>query len=735
MAKYLYKLGNWAAKHGKSVVFSTLGILVILGVLAGSLGSSFNDELTIPGTPADKASKLLKEEFPESQSTGAQVKIIFKAPEDQTLDSEQINKVITDTLSNIQKDDSNVESVATPVQLKNLTEDKTMGYAVVNYKNDAKDIKESSKKNVLNKIEQTRDKGIQTELTGDVKFTVSESHGESEVIGILIAFLILAITFASFLAAGMPIITAIIGLGIGMLGVTIGSNYIEFQNVSLSLSTMLGIAVGIDYALFIITRFRQQLGEGHTVKESIAIATGTAGSAVVFAGITVIIGLLGLSVMQIPFLTMMGVAASISVLCAVLVSIIVLPAILGMIGHRFHPSKRNKFLKKITGAKEGKVSSNKWGEFVTKHPLVISLVAIALLAVISIPFFHMNLGLPDDGDTMSKDATERKAYDLMTEAYGEGVHSTLVVAAKVDSKKRDPQEIQKEVAEFTKEISELKTVKSVTPAFPNSSGEVYIITVTPKTGPNDIETKDLVKHIREKSDTTKKENGIELLVTGTTAVNIDMTEKLNQALPIFAVLVVGLAYVLLVLVFRSILLPLKAVLGFLLSLAATIGFVVYVIQDGNLLDLFGFPSSSPILAFLPILTIGILFGLAMDYEVFLASRMREVYTHTGNPKEAILAGIRDSGKVVAAAGLIMIAVFFGFMLMPDPMVKAIGMSLAFGVIFDAFVVRLTIVPAVMTLMGKAAWYMPKWLDKILPNIDVEGESILHKSEGKDKKVG
>lgn len=735
IAKYLYKLGDWAAKHGKSIVFSTLGILFILGVLAGSLGPSFNDELTIPGTPAEKASKLLEKEFPESQSAGAQIKIVFKAPKDQTLDSEQVNKVITDTLSDIKKGDSNVESIVTPMQLKNLTKDNTMGYAVVNYKNDVEDIKESSKKNVLNKIEQTREEGIQTELTGDVKFTVVESNGESEAIGIVIAFIILAITFTSFLAAGMPIITAIIGLGTGMLVVMIGSNFIELQDLSLSVAIMLGIAVGIDYALFIMTRFRQQLGEGHSVKESIAIATGTAGSAVVFAGITVIIGLLGLSVMKIPFLTKMGAVSSISILCAVLVSIIVLPALLGIVGHRFHPSTGNKFLKKITGAKEGKVPSNKWGKLVTKHPLVMSFLAIALLAVISIPFFHMNLGLPDDGDTMSKDTTERKAYDLMTEAYGEGVHSSLVVAAKIDSKKQDPQKTQKAMAEITEEIGELKNVKSVTPAFPNSSGDVFIITVTPKTGPNDIETKNLVKHIREKSNITKKENDIELLVTGTTAVNIDITEKLNTALPIFAVLVVGLAYVLLVLVFRSLLLPLKAVVGFLLSLAATLGFAVFVIQDGNLLDLFGFPSSSAILAFLPILTIGILFGLAMDYEVFLASRMREVYTHTGNPKEAILAGMRDSGKVVAAAGLIMIAVFFGFMLMPDPMVKAIGMSLAFGVLFDAFVVRLTIVPAAMTLMGKAAWYMPKWLDKILPNIDVEGESIFHKSESKDKQVG
>lgn len=712
------------------MVFSTLGILIALGLLAMNLGSSFDDELTIPNTPADKASKVLSKEFPGAENSGAQVQIVFKAPKDETLDSGQINKVITDTLNDIKKDDSTVESVATPAQLRNLSEDKNIGYGVVTYKDDAENITKASKDNVLDKIEQTRDEGIQTELSGDVTFSDSESHGEAEAIGILIAFIILALTFTSFLAAGMPIISAVIGLGIGLLTITIGSNYIEMQNTTTALASMLGIAVGIDYALFIISRFRKELSEGRSVKESVAIANGTAGSAVVFAGLTVIIGLLGLSVTKIPFLTMMGVGAAVSVLLAVIVSIVVLPAILGMIGHKIAPARGNKFLQKITRTKEGKPSSNKWGTFVTKRPLIISILAIVLLAVITIPFFHMNLGLPDNGTTMSKETTERKAYDLQTEAYGEGFHASLVVAAKVNEKTQDT---QKAIEETTKEISDLSGVKSVTPAIPNPSGDVYIITVTPETGPNDQETKDLVKTIREKSNQTEKEHHLELMVTGTTAVNIDIAEKLNDALPVFALLIVGLAYIILVLVFRSILLPLKAVLGFLLSLGATLGLIVFVVQDGHLLNFFGFHSPSAILAFLPIITIGILFGLAMDYEVFLVSRMREVYSHTGNPREAILAGMRDSGKVVIAAGLIMLAVFFGFMLTPDPMIKSIGMVLAFGVLFDAFVVRLTIVPAVMTLMGKAAWYMPKWLDKLLPNIDIEGESIFKEKENKETK--
>lgn len=687
-----------------------------------NLGSSFDDELTIPNTPADKAGKLLKKEFPDAQTSGAQVQIVFKAPKNETLDSEHITQVITDTLNDIKDKDKHVKAVATPMELQNLNTNKNIGYGTVTYKEKANYITEASKENVLNQIKKSRNKGIQTELTGDLKFTASESHGETELIGILIAFFILSLTFTSFLAAGMPIVTALIGLGIGLLGITISSNYIEIQNVSLSLASMLGIAVGIDYALFIISRFRQQASEGYSIQESVSIATGTAGSAVVFAGITVMIGLLGLSVTKIPFLTMMGIGSSISVLCAVLVSIIVLPALLGMIGHRIVPSKGNRFLKKMMRTKEGKTSANRWGKFVTKHPLTISILSIALLAVLAIPFFHMNLGLPDNGTTMAKDTTERKAYDLQAEAYGKGFHSSLVVAAKINEKAQDTPKVMQETVQ---EINNLSNVKSVTPAFPNSAGNVYIINVTPEAGPNDIKTKNLVKEIRKTSNKTEKNHNIELMVTGTTAMNIDIAEKLNNALPIFSLLIVGLAYILLVMVFRSIILPLKAVLGFLLSLGATLGFVVFVIQDGHFIDLFGFPSSSAILAFLPIILIGILFGLAMDYEVFLVSRMREVYSHTGNAKEAVLVGMRDSGKVVVAAGLIMLAVFFGFMLTPDAMIKSIGMALAFGVLFDAFVVRMTIVPAVMTLIGEAAWYMPQWLDKILPNIDVEGESIMN----------
>ena len=415
------------------------------------------------------------------------------------------------------------------MQLQNLSKDKKIGYAVVTYKMKAEKVTGISKDKLLNSIETTRDAGIQTELSGgDIKFSDSDTSGMTEIVGVLVAFVVLAFTFVSFLVAGLPILTAIIGLAIGMLGIMIGTNYVEIQSVSLSLAAMLGLAVGIDYALFIINRFRQQLAKGDSVSESVAIATGTAGSAVIFAGLTVIIGLLGLSVTKIPFLIAMGVSAAFTVLIAVLLSVIILPAILGLVGHKIAPSKQNRFLQKMTGAGKKHAGSNKWGVCHKTSSDCYSF-AIGLLVVITIPFFHMNLGLPSDGTTKSTETTERRAYDLLTEAYGEGVHASLVVVAKSEEATAEMQNAMNTIA---KELGNLSDVKSVTPAIPGPSGKIYMISVAPKTGPDDTKTKDLVKAIRDRSNQTEKENGIELMVTGTAAMNIDIVQKLSDALPV-----------------------------------------------------------------------------------------------------------------------------------------------------------------------------------------------------------
>ncbi|WP_175638360.1 MMPL family transporter [Metabacillus schmidteae] len=729
MAKILFKIGNWAVNHSKKIIGASIGVLVILVVIALSMGPSFEENMSIPGTESEKALKAVERAFPQPEDVGGEVQLVFKAPEGETLESEDVANKMKDVLDQIKKEDKMVVSTATPIDLGNLSTDKKIGFATVVYDVPSAEVTDKSKEIVLDSIEITRDAGIQTELAGSVAFSEIEVGGITEVLGVVVAFVILALTFTSFLVAGMPILTAAIGLGIGLMLILIGTNMFEITSFSLTLAAMLGLAVGIDYALFIVSRFRQQLTRGYSVKESVAIANGTAGSAVVFAGITVIVALLGLAVADIPFLTAMGISAAMCVLIAIFIAVIVVPAILGLMGHKIGPNRKNGLLQKMKGSSQ-KTDSNKWGKFVTKRPLLVTILGIGLLTVITLPFFHMELGLPDNG-TKSDETTERRAYDLLSEAYGPGYHANLVIAAKIQKNTEDPQDALNNVIE---QLEELPNIKSLTPPIPGATGDLYIMNLTPEKGPNDLETKELVTSIRNKSELILKEQNIEVMVTGATAVNIDISQKLNDALPLFAALIVGFAFILLVLVFRSILVPLKAVLGFLLSLGATLGFIVFVIQDGNLLNIFGLPTASPVLSFLPVIVVGILFGLAMDYEVFLVSRMREVYSHTGDARKAILAGMKDSGGVVTAAGLIMISVFAGFMFAPDPIIKQMGLALTFGVLFDAFIVRMAIVPAVMSLMGKAAWYLPKWLDKILPNLDIEGESIMRDLEKKDSSV-
>ncbi|WP_329470798.1 MMPL family transporter [Exiguobacterium sp. 9-2] len=729
MAKKLYRLGYWAAEHRKKVFGGTLCLLVLTIVLTLSFGISFKEEMTIPGTKSEQAGKLLAKEFPPV-SSGGQIQIVMKAPRNERLDDQRNSHIIEKMVKEIQKD-SEVVTVALPIELGNLNKEKTIGYATVTYKQPSNKVTEASKEKVLKSIKITKAKGIQTELAGDVAFSELEIGGITEALGVAVAYMILALTFTSFLAAGMPILSAVVGLGIGILLILAGTNFLDIPSFALSLAAMLGLAVGIDYALFIISRYRQQIAGGDTVKEAVAIATGTAGSAVVFAGATVIIALLGLSTTGIPFLTMMGISASLCVFVAILIAIILVPAILGALGHKMDPTRQNTLLRSISRFSNKKESGyEKWGKFILKRPLFISMLAVSLLLIISIPFFHMQLGLPNNG-TKSEETTERRAYDLLAEAYGPGYHAPLILVAE---KNQSDIDVNKALSTLTKKLKHVNGVENVSPAVPNKTSNVFMLSVTPSTGPDDPKTSYLVKALRGDIKKIANQNGLNLMLTGSTAVNIDISDKLQNALPIFAMLIVGFAFILLMLVFRSILVPLKAVLGFLLSLGATLGFVVFVIQDGHFIDLFGFPTASPVLSFLPVIVIGILFGLAMDYEVFLVSRMREEFTRTANAKQAILTGIKESGGVVTAAGLIMMAVFVGFMMAPDPIIKSMGFALTFGVLFDAFIIRMTLVPAIMFLLGDKAWYLPKWLDRILPNIDIEGHTISDKGKMRQKQV-
>lgn len=722
MAKMLYKLGYWASNHAKTVLFSAVALFLAVAITAVTMWFDFDDDMSIPGTSAQNTVEMLEKEFPEVGKAGAQVQVVFKAPEGKELTDSEIKKDIAKLVQKIEKLDG-VEAVYTPDMLKNYTEKQNIGFAMVMYDKPSKELTFDQVDELRDLLPITEKKGIQTELySAESEIYPLELHYKTEVIGVGIAFVILFFTFGSLILAGMSIVTAGTGLVLGLLGIVIATNFTSIPFVCLSLAAMLGLAVGIDYALFIISRFRQEYANGHSIKQSIAISTGTAGTAVVFAGLTVIIALVFLAIPQIPFLSMMGYTAAATVLFAIIVAVVVVPAVLSLLGHKIIPPverDRNKLEKFTDRVKlSGRVMAG-WAKALNKMPAAFALGGIILLGVIATPLMHMELGLPDDS-FYEEGTDQRDSYDLLKEGYGEGYHASLVVVAEATSKDG---EVLTKLPALQKDIAAMENVDYITNVIPKETGEMAVITLNPKTGPNADETIDLVHEIRNTNI-----EGVKLNVTGTTAMNIDISEKLSDAIPIFAAVIIGLAFVIFMVVFRSILVPLKAVLGFVLSLAATLGFVTWVIQDGNLYEWFGFATSSPILNFLPILTIGILFGLAMDYEVFLVSRMREEFSHSGNARKAVLAGMRDSGGVVTAAGLIMLAVFSGFMLAPDPMTKVIGLALTFGVLFDAFIVRMMIVPAVMILMGKAAWYMPKWLDKILPNIDIEGEAIMKEIE-------
>lgn len=727
MAKLLYKLGFWAANHAKAVLFSAVALLLAVGVAVLVLWFDFDDDMSIPGTPAQKTIEMLEEEFPEVGKAGAQIQVVFKAPQGKTLLDPEVQGHIAQLAEKVQALDG-VEAVYTPEMLQNYNADQTVAFAMAMYDVPSKEVTFDQIDELRDVLDITADEGIQTELySSETELYPIEMHFTTEVMGVAVAFIILFFTFGSLILAGMPIVTAGIGLVVGLLGILLATNFTSVSFVCLSLAAMLGLAVGIDYALFIVSRFRQEYAKGYSIPQSIAIANGTAGTAVVFAGVTVIIALIGLSIPKIPFLSMMGYTAALTVLLAIFVAVIVVPAALYLLGHKITPPVDRKKTKAEKIADRVKFSGKLmqgWANALHKMPIVFALAGIILLSVITVPFFHMELGLPDDS-FYEVGTDQRDSYDLLKEAYGEGYHASLVVVAEATDKDG---EVLSKLEQLQADLSTMDNVAYITNVIPKESGEMAVITLNPTTGPNAEETIDLVHNIRNADY-----EGMKLNVTGTTAMNIDISEKLADALPVFAALIVGLAFIIFMVVFRSILVPLKAVLGFVLSLGATLGFVTWVIQDGHYYEVFGFATSSPVLNFLPILTVGILFGLAMDYEVFLVSRMREEYAHSGNARKAVLAGIRDSGGVVVAAGLIMIAVFTGFMMAPDPMTKVIGLALTFGVLFDAFIVRMMIVPSVMLLLGKAAWYMPKWLDKILPNIDIEGDSIMKELEKDNKK--
>lgn len=718
MAWHLYRLGRTAFRNKWKVLVGWILLLAVVTGGAATLGGATQDSFSLPGLESTEAFDLISDRTPQAAPDGATARIVFQSQDGSPLTGPAERKAIAKSLETLATDQ--VIGVGDPFEGGTVSEDGTTAYAVVNYDVNSIGLTDATTDALQDSRKPAEDAGLEVAVGGDALQEIPV-QGAGELIGVLIAAMILASTFGSLVAAGMPLVSAVVGVGIGIGGIMIATGFMDLGSTTPILASMLGLAVGIDYALFIVSRFRQEVKDGRSLEDAAGLAVGTAGSAVVFAGLTVIIALAGLSVVNIRFLTEMGLAAALTVLLSVLIALTLLPALLGIFGRRITRPSRLRILnggepRRAGGARMGR----RWVDLVTRFKVPALLLGVATAAVLAIPASSLQLALPDDG-TQPEGSGPRVAYDTISEKFGAGVNGPLLVV--VDTLDADDPETA--VASVQKAVQGVQDdVAAVVPAEPVQPGVDYTtITVIPESGPADGSTMDLVADIRSAVDDAEATTGADVYVTGQTALGVDVSQKLADVFPIYLAVVVGLAFLLLVFVFRSVLVPLKAVLGFLVSVGVSLGATVAVFQWGWLAELVGVDKSGPILALLPILLVGILFGLAMDYEVFLVSRMHEEYSHGATPLDAVRNGFAHGARVVTAAALIMIAVFVSFAATADAIVKTIAFGLAVGVLTDAFLVRMTLVPAFMAMVGKASWWLPGWLGKILPNLNIEGDAL------------
>jgi RND superfamily putative drug exporter len=715
MASRLYAWARWMVRHRRWVIATWILLLAAIGGLGATLHGKTSTEFTVPGVEAQEAQNLLKEKFPPA--AGGVVRIVVAAPGGKSITDPAQQKALDGVLREAASVEGVVD-VSRPAETGAVSSDRTIAYSDVRFTEEAPEVPEEAKEELATAVQPLRDAGMQVELGGSAMLPQAEAGGPAELVGVVIAFVVLAVALGSLVAAGLPLLTALLGVAVGVLGTMFVSRFVEMTGTATVLALMIGLAVGIDYALFVISRHREQLADpGTGWEESIARATATAGSAVVFAGATVVIALAALAVTGIPFLTIMGLAGAVTVLIAVLVAISLLPAVLGVFGERMRPRRRRR-----KGRRENRTAGSwglAWARGVTRTPAVVLLAGVLGLLALALPARDLRLGLPSYA-SQPEASTQHKSYDLLTEGFGPGFNATLITVVDTERIPRDQR--QATVTQLRGELAADKNVAAVSPPVSSPSDGLVVMSVVPKSSPDAQATTDLVHRMRDQAPEVAGSGG-SLYVTGQTAMAIDVAGKLGDALPLFIAVIVILALILLALAFRSVLVPLKAALGFLLSVGASLGASVWVFQQGHLNGLLDVAPVGPVTSFLPILLTGVLFGLAMDYEVFLVSRMREHYEHRKDAAEAIAQGVSSSARVVVAAALIMIAVFGGFVFNDDPIIKSIGFALAFGVFIDAFVVRMTLVPAAMALLGRRAWSMPRWLDRLLPDVDIEGARL------------
>ncbi|HEX8488137.1 MAG TPA: MMPL family transporter [Propionibacteriaceae bacterium] len=741
MSSFLYGLGRLAYRRRLRVLMAWLGALALLAGVAAGIAKSFDEEFSLPGTESQVALDSLSRTFPQVSGTSAQVIVV--APPGQSVRDAAVRDAIEGSIEPYEAIPQ-VDSATSPfdeVVKGSIAEDDQAALISVQLDVDVAEIDPATFEQL-----QAETRALQDAIPGSTTSIGGEAFGNStpgfsitEALGLVVALVVLLFTLGSLRAAGMPLITAVIGVAITMVLIYGATGLTTVSSTTPLLALMLGLAVGIDYALFILSRHRDQLRGGMEPEESAARSVATAGSAVVFAGLTVMIALCGLAVAGIPFLTTMGVAAAIGVFVAVLIALTLLPAMLGFAGEKLRPKERPVRAARVRrAAKEGGAKKGlalRWVQLVTKWPVVTVLIVVAVLGGLTYPAKDLRISLPSNG-TADPGTPARTTYDLVSDHFGQGFNGPLIVSATIIGSD-DPVGVINGIAD---EIRDLPGVASVPLATPNQNADTGIVQVIPTSSPDSEETKDLVRELRSLKGHFQEKYDVPVAVTGYTAVAIDVSDRLGQALVPFGLLVVGLSLILLAMVFRSVAVPLKATLGYLLSVGASFGATAIVFEYGWFSGIFNVAQPGPVISFLPILLMGVLFGLAMDYEVFLVSRIREDYVHGsrglgeqgGDPAQgsavaraAIETGFVASSRVVVAAAIIMFSVFAAFVPEGEGPIKTISFGLAVGVFVDAFIVRMTLVPAVLALLGRSAWWLPRWIDRRLPSFDVEGDGLAH----------
>jgi RND superfamily putative drug exporter len=715
VSTFLSRLGRLSARHRWVVVVSWLAVFAGLTGILTVNGAGESAPSTIPGSQASRALERMNEEFPSTgEQSGAALQLVF-APSAGSVTDPPVAAEISEVLAEA-ADLPGVESVSDPFDAAQpyVSPDRTLAVSTLTYGALDEEQQVASYEAAL-ELQENAPAALGTELGGNLVPLGAPATGPGEGLGVLIAFGVLILTFGSLRAAGANLLIAVFGVGVGLVGVLAYGSISPIGENSIILASMLGLAVGIDYTLFILSRYRNELRAGRDVEDAIARAVGTAGTAVVFAGLTVIIALVALLVANISFMTEMGVAAAFAVLVAVLLALTLLPVLMKTLGLKALSKKHRRAL--AAGAlwseenhpKGGFLS--RWAHTVVERPVIALGLGIVVLLVVASPMLSMKTAFNVPGGT-DPESTERTAYDLVLDEFG-GIQSPLIVLAEGD-------DIAASTAEVEQELAGLPGVQQVVPAEVSADGTVARITVLPTGGPIDDETKDVVHQIREDADAIA---GVHLEVTGETAIGIDQDAALNAALVKYIVVIVVISLALLILMFRSLLIPVIATLGYLLSVGASFGASTAVFQWGWLSPLVNAPQGDPMLSLLPILLVGVLFGLAMDYQVFLVSRIQEMHTKGMSPKDAVLEGFTRSAPVLVAAATIMTVVFAGFATSEFSVAASIAFGLMVGVLADAFIVRMVLMPAMLSLLGTSAWWIPKWLDDVLPHVDTEGHRL------------